>query len=234
MVMAFGGNVNHAEVCAMLEDAGWAALENPVDGDQPQPPPPVVAGGERFIERESHQSHLVFGSTTIPMADPTRPAFLVVSTLFGGGMSSRLFQRVREELGLAYTVYAYQSLNSDVGVHGVYVGTGPETVEQARQAVADELDRLVQHGVSEEELETGRQQMLGQYILSLESPGARMQRIATAELYGEPFRTVEEVTRRIESVTTDDALAVARAWFSPERQSVVILGPGNGTPRSSN
>ena len=161
------------------------------------------------------------------MSDPTRPAFLVVSTLLGAGMSSRLFQRIREELGLAYAVYGFQSLNSDVGVHGVYVGTGPETAEKARQAVTDELQRLVDSGVGEDELAIGRQQLVGQYLLSLESTGARMYRAASCELFGEPFRTVDEVTKRIEGVTVEDALAVARAWFAPERQTVVILGPGH-------
>ncbi len=116
------------------------------------------------------------------MADPTRPAFLVVSTLLGSGMSSRLFQRVREELALAYSVYGYQSLNSDVGVHGVYVGTGPENAGKARQAVTDELKRLVDDGVAEDELMLGRQQLIGQYLLSLESTGSRMHRAAAAEL----------------------------------------------------
>jgi predicted Zn-dependent peptidase len=159
------------------------------------------------------------------MADRTRPAFLVVSALLGGGMSSRLFQRVREELGLAYAVYGYQSLYSDVGIHGIYVGTAPDTAAKARQAVNDELRRLVDDGIPEAELAIGRQQLVGQYLLSLESVGARMQRVASRELYGEPFRTVEEVIERIESVTVPAALAVARAWFAPERQTVVVLGP---------
>jgi predicted Zn-dependent peptidase len=148
-----------------------------------------------------------------------------VSTLFGSGMSSRLFQRVREEMGLAYAVYGYQSLYSDVGIHGVYVGTAPDTAQKARDAVMDELKRLVDHGVGEEELALGRQQLVGQFLLSLESAGSRMQRAASCELYGEPFRSVEEVIQRIESVTTADALAVAQKWFAPERQTILTLGP---------
>jgi predicted Zn-dependent peptidase len=195
-------------------------------GSVSSPPAPAPAAPSRkLIARDSHQAHIVFGSTTIPVADATRPAFLVVSTLFGGGMSSRLFQRVREELGLAYAVYGYQSLYSEVGVHGVYVGTAPDTAERARQAVNDELQRLVDHGVAEDELSLGREQLIGQFLLSLESAGSRMQRAASSELYGEPFRSVDEVIQRIESVTTADALAVAQKWFAPERQTVLTLGP---------
>ncbi|HYV99079.1 MAG TPA: pitrilysin family protein [Gemmatimonadaceae bacterium] len=224
MVMSAAGNVDHQHVVSLVESAGWGApgASRPVVA---VPPPQMAPVATKHIVRDLQQSHIVFGSTTIPMADPTRPAFLIVSTLLGGGMSSRLFQHVRERLGLAYAVYGFHSLNSDIGMHGVYVGTAPETTSKARTAVDDELKRLTDEGVPEDELELGRQQLLGQYLLSLESPGARMQRAASCELVGEPFRTVEEVTRRIESVTRDDALAVARAWFAPERHSVVVLGP---------
>ena len=145
-------------------------------------------------------------------------------------MSSRLFQRVREQLGLAYAVYSFHSLYSDVGVHGVYVGTGPETAGRARQAVLDELARLAEEGIPEQELAGGRQQLIGQYLLSQESVGARMNRLAMRELYTEPFRTVDEVIARIEGVTSADVLAVARAWFDPTRQTIVELGPAQTTP----
>jgi predicted Zn-dependent peptidase len=230
MVIALGGNVDHDGVCKLLLAAGWGDTVSPSadgGGSVIPPPPTALPPSESMIERDSHQAHIVMGSTTIPIKDPSRPAFLLVSTLFGSGMSSRLFQRVREELGLAYAVYGYQSLYSDVGVHGVYVGTAPETAEKARRAVSDELKRLVDHGVGEEELALGRQQLVGQFLLSLESAGSRMQRAASCELYGEPFRSVDEVIQRIESVTTADALAVAQKWFGPERQTILTLGPAD-------
>lgn len=228
MVIALGGNVDHDNVCKLLLAAGWG---DDVPGAQDAvapvvpPPPSPQAPTQSVIKRDSHQAHIVLGSTTIPIKDPSRPAFLVVSTLFGSGMSSRLFQRVREEMGLAYAVYGYQSLYSDVGIHGVYVGTAPQTAKKARDAVMDEMKRLVDHGVGEEELALGRQQLVGQFLLSLESAGSRMQRAASCELYGEPFRSVDEVIQRIESVTVADALAVAQKWFAPERQTVLTLGP---------
>jgi predicted Zn-dependent peptidase len=225
IVFAAAGNIAHATLVDTLLAAGWGDVPaGPLPARSAAPPHPVTPTTAQ-LRRDTQQSHIVFGSTTIPMADRTRPAFLVVSSLFGGGMSSRLFQRVREELGLAYAVYGYQSLYSDVGVHGVYVGTAPDTAARARQAVNDELKRLVDSGIPEAELAIGRQQLIGQFLLSLESVGARMQHVASRELYGEPFRTVDEVIQRIESVTVPAALAVARAWFAPERQTVVVLGP---------
>ncbi len=232
MVMALGGNIDHEAICARLIAQGWGE-PRPGTTARTVPPPPIpVAPHEQRTERESQQAHIVVGSTTIAMRDPSRPAFLVLSCLFGGGMSSRLFQRVREELGLAYSVYGYQSLSSDIGLHGVYVGTGPETADRALEAVRDELKRLVDDGMGEDELALGREQLEGQYLLSLESPSARMQRAASCELYGEPFRTLDEVLTRIRSVTPADALAVARKWFAPERQTVVILGPTSGSPET--
>lgn len=225
VVFAAAGNVEHQTLVDALLTAGWGNIPaGPMPARSAATPHPVTPTSAQ-LRRDTQQSHIVFGSTTIPMADRTRPAFLVVSSLLGGGMSSRLFQHVREELGLAYAVYGYQSLYSDVGVHGVYVGTAPDTAARARQAVNDQLKRLVDDGIPEAELAIGRQQLVGQYLLSLESVGARMQHVASRELYGEPFRTVEEVIQRIESVTVPAALAVARAWFAPERQTVVVLGP---------
>jgi predicted Zn-dependent peptidase len=226
IVIAAAGNIDHDNVVALLDAAGWSAPGDRVPEARVSRPPTPAAPRVEHVSRDSQQTHIVFGSTTIPMGDPMRPAFLVLSTLLGGGMSSRLFQRIREELGLAYAVYAFQSLYADVGVHGVYVGTAPETATQALDAVRDELRRLTDDGVGEDELQLGRQQMIGQFLLSLESVGARMNRAASRELYNEPYRTVDEVIARIEGVTPNDLLNVARAWHVPERQTVVVLGPG--------
>jgi len=232
VVISAAGSLTHAGLVRVLLDAGWGSLPD-AGGDgngatRPQPTPKPASRVQ--IARDLQQTHLVFGSTTIPMRDPSRPAYLVVNALFGGGMSSRLFQRVRERLGLAYAVYSFHSLYSDVGVHGVYVGTGPETAGRARQAVLDELARLAEEGIPEQELAGGRQQLIGQYLLSQESVGARMNRLAMRELYKEPFRTVDEVIARIEGVTPADVLAVAQAWFAPARQTIVELGPAQTTP----
>ena len=141
-------------------------------------------------------------------------------------MSSRLFQRVREELGLAYSVYTFQSFHADVGLHGVYVGTGPETARQALDAINAELSEVAANGLPEEELAMGKSQLKGQLILSLESVSSRMYRCAAVELYGEPFKTLDEMIAEIESVTGEQVLAAARDFFAPERQTVVSLGPG--------
>ena len=151
---------------------------------------------------------------------------LLVSMLLGGGMSSRLFQRVREELGLAYAVYTYQSFHADAGMHGVYVATAPESARAALDAIQRRAAaRRSTTDCRAEEVAMGRQQLKGQITLSLESVSSRMYRAASVELYGEPYRTLDEVLALIDGITDDDVAAVARRFFDPEQFTVVSLGP---------
>src|SRR5690606_937315 len=153
-----------------------------------------------------------------------RYALILLSSAFGGGMSSRLFQRVREELGLAYTVYSFQSFYADAGVAGVYVGTRHEWADRA-EVLRAELSRLARSGLTAEELEDAKGQVKGQIVISLESSGSRLQRLAGFGLYEEPFLTVEELMARLDAVTLDDVAGVAAAGFDPDRQVGVRLGP---------
>ncbi len=159
--------------------------------------------------------------------DPRRHAVVLLSAMLGGGMSSRMFQRVREELGLAYAVYTFQSFHADVGMHGVYVGTGPETAREALDAINAELADVAAHGLPAEELAMGKSQLKGQVTLSLESVTARMYRCAGVELYGEPYRTLDEMLALIDGITGEQVAEVAREFFAPEKQTVVSLGPGD-------
>jgi predicted Zn-dependent peptidase len=225
-VVAAAGNVEHDHLLDVLGDTGWADLPA---GDPtgmvaapPVPAPPVV----RHVEREGAQTHVVFGSAAVPHGDPRRYALALVSTVLGGGMSSRLFQRVREELGLAYSVYTFQTLHVDMGAHGVYVGTAPETAAAAVGAIREELDRVSKEGLSAEEILAGKNQLKGQVTLSLESVTSRMYRAAGVELYREPFRGLDAVLGEIDAITDDEIRAVCSGFFSPERQTVLTLGPG--------
>ena len=141
-------------------------------------------------------------------------------------MSSRLFQRVREELGLAYAVYTFQSFHADVGMHGVYVGTGPDTAREALEAIHAELADVAENGLPDAELAMGKSQLKGQITLSLESVTARMYRCAGVELYAEPYRSLDEMLALVDAVTPEQVSDVAREFFAPERQTVVSLGPG--------
>jgi predicted Zn-dependent peptidase len=177
------------------------------------------------IERASAQTHIVFGARCFGHGDPGRYALVLLSNAFGGGMSSRLFQRVREELGLAYAVYSYQSFYHDAGYVGLYVGTRPEFADRAEAVLREELARLVAEGITAEELRDVKGQVKGQIALSLESSSARLHRLAGTALYDEPFRTLEEVVARVDSVTLEEVAALAATYYDPDRQTVLRLGP---------
>jgi predicted Zn-dependent peptidase len=221
IVVAAAGNVRHDDLVEVLGRTGWV--------DQPRgeptvgraPAPVTVAPAERHVDRASAQTHTVLGSTTVRYSDPRRYAVVLVDTLLGAGMSSRLFQRVREELGLAYSVYTYQSFHADVGIHGVYVGTAPETATRAIEAVRAELADIAEHGLPEAEIAAGKSQLKGQITLSMESVSSRMYRAASVELYDDRYRTLDEIER----IDPDTVAEVCRAFFAPDRQTLLTLGP---------
>jgi predicted Zn-dependent peptidase len=225
VVVAAAGNVEHERLLEVLERTGW--LDVPRGTDALLTPPALVAAppAEQHVEREGAQTHIVFGSPTVAHGDPRRYAVVLVDSILGGGMSSRLFQRVREELGIAYSVYTFQSFHPETGTHGVYVGTAPETAEQARAAIREELQRLTEEGLSPQEIAMGKSQLKGQVTLSLESVTSRMYRAAGVALYDEAFRSLDEVLARIDAITPDEVMAVCREFYAPEGQTVVSLGP---------
>lgn len=225
IVVAAAGNLTHDALIGILLDAGWGDLPAGGGGLPQVPAPTVVAPVERRIERDSQQMHLVFGNPTVRYGDRRRHALMLVSTLLGGGMSSRLFQRVREELGLAYSVHSFQSFMASAGSQGIYVGCAPERADEAVAAVRAELASLAAAGVPAGELAMGKAQLKGQVTLSMESVSSRMYRAATVALYDEPYRPLDEVLARIDAVTAGDVAEVCRDFFAPDAQTIVRLGP---------
>jgi predicted Zn-dependent peptidase len=224
-VIAAAGHVDHDQLLTVLEREGW------LEGD-PEPsreavtPLPAVRGAALDVARDSAQAHLVLGTDTFRGRDPRRYALAILTNLLGGGMSSRLFQRVREELGLAYAIYAYQHLYQSSGNLGVYVGTQQATAGQAEAVIRSELAALAREGLSADELASGKQQLKGQLMLSLENPGSRMHRLAGAVLHRDRYRRLDELLAEIDAVTREDAAAVAAEFCDPARWTVVRLGPG--------
>jgi predicted Zn-dependent peptidase len=224
-VIAAAGNVNHDQLLTVLEREGW------FEGDAPEPPRggvspvPAERAAERREERDTAQTHIVFGTDTFPLRDPRRFSLAILTNVFGGGMSSRLFQRVREELGLAYAIFAYKHFYQSAGQLGVYIGTQPGTADAAVDAIRGEYARLAREGLPASELADGKQQLKGQVMLSLESPGARMGRLAGFVLHEDEYRPLDQMLAEIDAVTGDDVAAVAAEFFAPERQTVVRLGP---------
>ena len=230
LVVAAAGSVDHDNLVEILARTRWtdrgASGAKPKSPAVPTPTPPPPS--RRHVKRDGSQTHIVLGSPTIGYQDPRRHAMVLLSVVLGGGMSSRLFQRVREEMGLAYSVYTFQTFYSLCGVHGVYVGTAPKTAEAALHAIEDELATVVDNGLLADEITQGKGQLKGQITLSLESPTARMYRAAAVDLYGEPYRSLDEMLALVEGIEPDTIHQLAREFFAPDKQTVISLGPSAG------
>jgi len=224
VIITATGSVNHDVLLKLAAKCGWLTSEPGPEPARVAPPPPAQRASER-VARESAQTHVVLGTDTFPYGDPRREALLLLNTVLGSGMSSRLFQRVREELGLAYSVYTHQSFYHATGVTGVYVGTHPSTAQQAVEVILEELGALAAEGLAATQLAEAKQQLKGQVTLSLESPVARMYRLATVELYGQPYRTIDQMLADIDAVNSEGVVGVAGEFFDPARQTMVWLGP---------
>jgi predicted Zn-dependent peptidase len=217
--------VDHDRLLELLAGEGWFedATAEPPRG--PLPPSPAERGAEHLVDRETAQVHVVLGTDTFAHHDARRFALAIITNVLGGGMSSRLFQRVREELGLAYAVYAFNHLYQSAGVAGVYVGTQGATADRAIEAIRDEYLRLSREGLPADDLETGKQQLKGQVMLALENPVSRVNRLAGVELYQDHYRPMDQLLAEIDAVSPEQVAAIAAEYFAPERQTVVRLGP---------
>jgi predicted Zn-dependent peptidase len=223
LVVAAAGNTTHERFLELAVEhfGGLAPGEPPPVVEEPRSAPPARVP----VERASAQTHVVTGCATVAHSDPRRIPLVLLSQAFGGGMSSRLFQRIREELALAYTVFSYQSFYTRSGVSGVYVGTRPGWEERTLDALMDEYRRLAMEGLTDEELEQTRQQVKGQIMLSLESTGARLHRLAGFALHDEPFIDLDGLLARVDAVTRERAAEAAAQFFQPDGQLALTLGP---------
>lgn len=214
LVIAVAGNVDHAQVVRLVRKAFAAAGALGDDGVQPAPPRiggrvtafrPAVS----VLRRPTEQANLVLGAEGISRTDDRRWAMGVLNAALGGGMSSRLFQEVREKRGLAYSVYSFASHYADTGVMGVYAGCLPKKVDEVLDICRDQLALVAADGLTEEELGRGRGQLRGSLVLGLEDTGSRMSRLGKSELvYGE-LLGVDDVLANIDGVTGEDVRAVA-------------------------
>jgi predicted Zn-dependent peptidase len=228
LVVAAAGHVQHDDVVERVERL-FGSVPRGSLGD-PVPVPTPARGGDLSIDRTTSQSHVVFGGESVPHSDPRRYALILLSSAFGGGMSSRLFQRIREELALAYTVFSFHSFYRRSGVVGVYVGTRPEWEERAVEAIRAEYGRLAREGLGADELEQVKQQVKGQIMLSLESTSTRLYRLAGFALNDEPYLNLDQLLGRFDAVGRDQAAEVAAEFFDPGRALTLRLGPAAESP----
>ncbi len=197
------------------------------NGFHSQPPkivPRIVMRNKKALE----QVQICIGVPSHPIAHEKRYASYVLNTLLGGGMSSRLFQNIRERQGLAYAIYSDLNPYRDTGCLGVYVGTSRESASKVVRSVVSEFRTLKTDPVPEEELRRAKDQLKGSLMLSLESSTARMSNLARQEMYFDRFYGLDELIEKIESVTSEDLQAMANDFFRGESIAVTVLGNLNG------
>jgi predicted Zn-dependent peptidase len=228
MVVSVAGNVDHAEVVRLVRRAFGDRLDATLGPQAPRRGPEHVPSAPHravtVVEDDTEQANIVLGAYAVSRHDPLRYALGVLSSALGGGMSSRLFQRIREERGLAYSVYSFSSAYADAGMFGVYAGCQPGKAEEVLALMTEELDAVAAGRLNAAEIERGKGQMRGGMVLGLEDAGSRMTRIGKSETaYGDVLG-VDEVLERVDAVTPAD-VAEAAATVLTRPRCLTVVGP---------
>jgi len=230
LVVAVAGNVVHAEVVEHVRRAFGDVLARDT-GAAPSPPrlpgpvPTTPAGtGVRLVPRGIEQANLVLGCAGLSRTDGQRFALGVLNAALGGGMSSRLFQEIREKRGLAYSVYSFASQHSDSGMWATYIGCLPAKADEVLAICQEEIAKVISGGLTDAELDRGKGQLRGSLVLGLEEPSSRMSRIGKSELVYPRLEPVDEILAAIEAVSHDDVRRVA-AEVLAQPKVLAVVGP---------
>ncbi len=231
LVVTAAGGLDHDDVCRRvlqaLQASGWGLPE----GAAPAPRRSHVstgaglAEGEHRLVRPVEQASVLVGGRSMHSLDPDRFALALLNSALGGGMSSRLFQEIREKRGLAYNTYSFQAGYSDVGYFGLYAGCSPRKAAAVAELMVAELELMAERGLSAEELDRARGQLSGGTVLGLEDTGSRMARLGRAELVTGEFVDLDGALERLRTVTAEDVQRVAGRMAESPRATVVV-GPG--------
>ncbi|HUZ43762.1 MAG TPA: pitrilysin family protein [Acidimicrobiales bacterium] len=221
IVVALAGAVEHERALEMI-DAGFTGRTGgsaPTRSGPEEPALPVSV-----TNRPTEQAHVVVGFPTPGRHDPERFALSVLDHVLGGGLSSRLFQEIRERRGLAYSVYSYRSTFEDTGILAFYAGTAPARAREVLDRMMGELERMADSGATERELAVAKGHMRGETALSLEDSAARMSRVARSQLLHGEVLEVEDVVTRVEAVSLEDVAKVAKATLN-QTPVLAVVGP---------
>lgn len=224
MVFSAAGNLEHDAFVAQVEQE-FSSLEASGDGVFPKSAAPKATPHITLKRKKSlEQVQLCLGVPALPVNDPNRYGVYLLNTMLGGGMSSRLFQTIREDQGLAYSIYSEMSPFRDAGSLCVYAGTSVDKTAKVLQLTLNELRRLKEETVSDVELKRAKDQLKSNMVIGLESSGSRMANLARQQMYFGRFFGVDEMMEEIEAVTPDDIQTLAQGLFRPEALALTLLG----------
>jgi predicted Zn-dependent peptidase len=220
-VVAASGNVDHDDLVSLVEQH----LQLP-DGLRSQRPAAHATSSSRIavLNKVTEQAHICYGVSTMNAHHPDRFALNILDGILGGGMSSRLYQEIREKRGLAYAVYSFTALYQDTGEFGVYSGTRPENAEEVIRLIQNEVEKIAAHGVKADELDRVRQAAKGHLVLGMESTRNRMTRLGKNEVTGGEILSADEIMERFNAVTMEDLKRVSAEVLS-EDKVLAVIGP---------
>jgi predicted Zn-dependent peptidase len=226
LLLTAAGNLKH-DVLVNLVRQHFESL--PPNGTAPLDQVPATHARIALRNKKSlEQVHMCLGVPSYPLPHEERFACYVLNTLLGGGMSSRLFQNIRERQGLAYAVFSELSPYRDTGCLSIYAGTSVESVGKVVESIIKEFQQLKQETIGEEEVRRAKDHLKGSLMLSLESTSSRMSNLARQEMYFGRFFTLDELVESVEQVTADDVQRIARAFFDPKQIALTVLGNLDG------
>jgi predicted Zn-dependent peptidase len=226
ILITAAGHLKHARIVGLARKEFGDLPAGPArkDGPTPVPNPQISQRRKKNLE----QVHILVGAPAYPQAHDKRFACYVLNTMLGGGMSSRLFQNIREKRGLAYSVFSGLNTFRDVGCLGVYAGTGASNARTVVALIMEEFRQLKSTPPSSEELQRAKDHLKGSMLLGLESTMSRMSSLARQEMYFGRQISLDEIARRVDAVTPEDVVQVARELFSADQIALTVLGPANG------
>jgi predicted Zn-dependent peptidase len=226
MIIAAAGHVDHAQVVDQVrrEFGGSPAGTRPKRSPVPVPHPHL----KRQSKEDLEQAHVCLGAPAYPQTHKKRFACYILNTVLGGGISSRLFQNIREKRGLAYAVYSSLNAFRDVGCLSVYAGTAAQSVRDVVRLIVEEFRRMKETPLSEEELRRAKDYLKGNLMLSLESTTSRMGNLARQEMFFRRYISLDEIAAGVDGVTARDVLGVARNVFATDRIALTVLSPPDG------
>lgn len=224
LVVAVAGNITHDQVVSLVSRHFSDLPQGLLIPRQPSPPMPTRPDA-LVKQKDVEQVHLCLATPGFSRNHADRHALSVLDAVLGGGMSSRLFQELREERGLVYSTFSYHSAFADVGLFAIYAGTGQKTAEQVVSLIKEQCEALRDKGISHLELERAKEQLKGGLMLSLEGTTSRMSRLAKGEMFYDRILSPEELIARVDAVTVEDVQRVAHALFRPEGLFLAAVGP---------
>lgn len=230
LVVTAAGGLEHEDICRRvieaLTHAGWDLPEGATPVPRRSTTAAAISGtaGMHVYRRPVEQANIVMGCPSIVATDERRFAMNVLNAVLGGGMSSRLFQEIREKRGLVYSTYSFSAAYADAGYFGMYAGCSPAKTKQVIDLLGAELDRLAASGITDEELRKAVGQLSGGIVLALEDSGSRMSRLGRAELVTGEFLDIEESLARIAAVTADEVRELAVELAAAPR-TITVVGP---------